>query len=182
MEKKVLTIPNILSMIRIVLIVPIVYFFLNQDYTRSFVSLVISGMTDVADGIIARKCNMISELGKALDPIADKLTQIAVFGCIGSLHRMVFAIFGLLIVFEMTKGIFHLIVRLRTGKTYGSEWHGKITTVILYATAGAHVLFRNISDSMSLGLLAICAIMMTYSFANYIAKCAMILKDEKERQ
>lgn len=179
MEKRVFTIPNVLSCIRILLIIPIVAFFFSGDYAKSFVCLVLSGMSDVADGIIARKCNMCSELGKALDPVADKLTQIAVFGCIGSLHKMVLTIFVLLVVYEIIKGTLHLIVKIRTGKTYGSEWHGKLTTVLLYATAGVHVIFPNIDESLSMLMLAACALMMTYSFANYISKCAMKLKENK---
>lgn len=72
------TIPNLLSFIRI-LIIPffgVAYF--HKQYLLSVVILVFSGLTDLLDGKIARKFNQVSELGKLLDPIADKLTQMTI--------------------------------------------------------------------------------------------------------
>ena len=73
-----LTIPNLLTVIRIIL-VPVfaVLFYRGYFYWAVFV-LFISGLTDFLDGKIARRFNQISDLGKILDPIADKLTQITI--------------------------------------------------------------------------------------------------------
>ena len=85
-SKRILTIPNLLSAFRLVLAGVFAYIYWNaksqQDYNLAVGVLVLSGATDFADGKIARKFHMISELGKVLDPIADKLTQAVVACCL----------------------------------------------------------------------------------------------------
>lgn len=71
-----MTIPNLLSVIRIILIPVFLVLFLKGSYLASVIVLGISGLTDLFDGKIARAFNQVSNLGKLLDPIADKLTQI----------------------------------------------------------------------------------------------------------
>ena len=70
-------IPNILTIIRFLLIPVIVYFIFTGQYLLAFVFFTISGITDVADGFIARKFNLVSNFLKLMDPLADKLTQIS---------------------------------------------------------------------------------------------------------
>ena len=82
-QKKILTIPNIMSFFRLVLIPIIVYLYVvKNSYLWTIILLLISGATDIVDGFIARKFNMISNFGKAIDPIADKLTQLALLCCL----------------------------------------------------------------------------------------------------
>ena len=82
-QKKILTIPNIMSFFRLVLIPIIVYFYVvKENYLWTLILLVVSGLTDIVDGFIARKFKMISDFGKAIDPIADKLTQLALLCCL----------------------------------------------------------------------------------------------------
>ncbi len=76
--KNVWTIPNILTFIRILLVPVFAVLFLKNYYMIALVILLLSGLTDFFDGKIARKFNQISSLGKLLDPIADKLTQITI--------------------------------------------------------------------------------------------------------
>lgn len=71
-------VPNILTLIRLILIAPIVVTIANEEFILAFVFLVLSGITDVLDGTIARKFNLITDLGKLLDPFADKATQVAI--------------------------------------------------------------------------------------------------------
>ncbi|HOA34462.1 MAG TPA: CDP-alcohol phosphatidyltransferase family protein, partial [Clostridiales bacterium] len=72
------TVPNILTMIRIILVPIFAVLFLKGSYIPALVVLLLSGLTDFFDGKIARRFNQISELGKILDPIADKFTQITI--------------------------------------------------------------------------------------------------------
>ena len=85
-SRKILTIPNLLSAFRLVLAGVFAAVYLHaktrQDYHIAVGILVLSGVTDCADGKIARHFHMISELGKILDPIADKLTQAVVAFCL----------------------------------------------------------------------------------------------------
>ncbi|MEZ3496921.1 MAG: CDP-alcohol phosphatidyltransferase family protein, partial [Lachnospiraceae bacterium] len=73
-----LTVPNLLSLIRILLIPVFGVLFYNGHIGWAVIILIVSGLTDFFDGKIARKFNQISELGKMLDPVADKLTQITI--------------------------------------------------------------------------------------------------------
>ena len=79
---RIFTLPNMLSFLRLLLIPLIVYLFETDQYWWAFGMLLLSGATDVVDGWIARTFHLVSDFGKALDPIADKLTQIAVLFCL----------------------------------------------------------------------------------------------------
>ena len=72
------TIPNLLSFIRILLIPVFAYLYYNDMKVEAVAVLAASGLSDMFDGKIARRFNQISALGKILDPIADKLTQITI--------------------------------------------------------------------------------------------------------
>lgn len=72
------TIPNLLSLIRIIIIPFFGVAYFNKQYLWAVIILAFSGLTDLLDGKIARKFNQVSELGKLLDPIADKLTQMTI--------------------------------------------------------------------------------------------------------
>lgn len=71
-------VPNILTLVRFILIAPIVIAIANEEFILAVVILTISGITDVLDGWIARKFNFITDFGKLMDPFADKATQIAI--------------------------------------------------------------------------------------------------------
>lgn len=86
MKKDIFSIPNILSFVRILLIPIFVWLYVTAgtsgEYYLAAAVVVASGITDFLDGQIARRCNMITEFGKFLDPLADKLTQGTLFLCI----------------------------------------------------------------------------------------------------
>lgn len=87
-KDQVLTIPNLLSVIRLALIPLIVWLYVGkQAYSAAVIVILISGATDIIDGAITRRFHMVSDLGKILDPIADKLTQGAVILCLAVKYR-----------------------------------------------------------------------------------------------
>lgn len=125
-EMKILTIPNILSFSRLCLIPLIAWLYCaKQDYIGAGYVLVLSGATDIADGFIARKFNMISDLGKILDPIADKLTQAAMLFCLSTRFPLMLVPIALMLVKELYMGVAGILVIKKTGKVYGANWHGK---------------------------------------------------------
>ena len=102
--------------------------------TWSLIILIISGISDVIDGFIARKFNMISDLGKVLDPIADKLTQAVVLLCITIKHMIILPTFIVLFVKELLT-MFAAIHILSNGtKPISSRWFGKLSTVVIFIT------------------------------------------------
>ena len=167
-QDKILTIPNILSFLRLCLIPLIVWLYVGkQEYLWTLLILALSALTDIVDGIIARKFNMISNFGKAFDPIADKLTQMAMLFCLISRFKYMMLPFVLLVVKEVTTGITSLVSIKRTGTVKGAVWHGKVTTVSLYTMMAIHVIWFNIPRTVSLILVGICIGIMLMSFILY---------------
>lgn len=102
-KDQVLTIPNLLSVIRLALIPLIVWLYIGkQEYSAAVAVILISGATDIIDGFIARKFNMVSDLGKILDPVADKLTQATVILCLTVKYRWMRGLIVLFVVSSST--------------------------------------------------------------------------------
>ena len=124
-------IPNILTITRFLLIPFIVFFIFTNQFILAFVFFTISGITDVADGFIARKFNLITNFGKLMDPLADKLTQIATLAslAIASIIPLWILIIVLVKEFIMIVGASFLY-----GKdvVVYSKWYGKLATVLFY--------------------------------------------------
>ncbi len=93
-------IPNILTLIRLILIAPIVITIAQEKYILALVLLILSGITDVLDGTIARKFNFITDLGKLLDPFADKATQVAILVTLSIKGIIPFWILAIVVVKE----------------------------------------------------------------------------------
>ena len=160
----ILTIPNLLSLLRLVMIPQMMWLYLEkQDLVWTAVLLALSGATDVLDGFIARKFNMVSDLGKALDPVADKLTQIAMLYRVGTSFPEVRILLVLLVVKEAITGIMSLISIKKTRQIQGADWHGKVTTVLLYVLIADRILPGLLSGV----LLILCVLMMLYSMILY---------------
>ncbi len=136
--KNIFTIPNIISFFRLLLIplFVITYFkeSISNHYIWSIIIVFISGISDVVDGFIARHCNMVSDLGKVLDPIADKLTQAVILLCLAINHTSMFLPFSVLFVKELFT-LFAAIHLLSNGtKPISSKWFGKLSTVVIFLT------------------------------------------------
>ena len=167
-RNKIFTVPNILSFCRLAMIPLIVYCYIwleNSLLTAGL--LLLSGITDVADGIIARTFNMVSELGKALDPIADKLTQAVVLACFISKFPYVLAAVVVFAVKEILNGLGNLRLMRSTGKVHGALWHGKISTALLYIVMFIHIIWYTIPPTLSYILISLCIAVMLLSSVLY---------------
>lgn len=176
-SRKIITIPNILSMFRLCLIPVFVLLYLNAangngDHLYYWAAgvLLLSGITDVADGFIARKFHMISDFGKMLDPIADKLTQLAMLACLVFRFPLMLLPFLLLAFKELVSGIAALLFIKETGTVEGADWHGKLSTFLLYTTMLLHLLWYSIPTAVSHSLILACTVMMTLSFVLYMIR------------
>ena len=178
-RKQIFTIPNFLSFLRLCMIPLIIWLYCSQNnYALTAVVLVLSGVTDTIDGFIARRFNMVTDLGKALDPIADKLTQASVMFCLLTRFQMMLVPLLLLIFKEVCNGIMSLFVIKKTGKVCGADWHGKVCTWLLYAMMFVHIVWFDISREWTTALIGICVIMMTLSFALYMVRNYKMLTKE----
>lgn len=176
-SNKILTIPNILSFLRLAMIPLICYCYLAlKNHMLTALLLALSGLTDAADGFIARHFNMISNLGKALDPVADKLTQVSMLVCLVSRFPHMLTALVLLVVKEIINGASNLYLTRRTGKVYGALWHGKLSTAMLYAVMFLHLVWYNIPEMLSYILSSACVVMMLISFVLYAIRNSQLLK------
>ena len=170
-EDRIWTIPNILSIFRMVLIPVFVWTYcgLKNDLATALV-LLLSGISDTADGIIARRFNMITTLGKAIDPVADKLTQIAMLLCLLTRFPSLIILLALLLIKEITGGVMSLLILKRRKLVLPADWHGKFTTFLLYATMLLHLLWGSIPESVSNASIAVCSAVTLMSFVLYFIR------------
>ncbi len=135
-KKDILNIPNMLSLFRLVLIPVYMYIYLNAqdsgDYLLAGIILGISCLTDMVDGKIARHFNMITPIGKLLDPMADKLTQLVLTICLSLKHPIMRPVLVLLVAKELFQSC-AAIIHYRKGKALdGALMSGKICTTVLF--------------------------------------------------
>ena len=167
-KQRIFTVPNLLSFFRLLLIPQIVWLYgTRQAYTQALLVLILSGLTDVADGIIARKFDLVSDFGKALDPIADKLTQIATLWCLVTRFPHMWLPLSVLMVKELFTGAMSLYAVKKSGEVKGADWHGKLCTVLLYGAIGLHMLWSGIPMVLSKLLMLLCMAVMCLSGVLY---------------
>ena len=180
-KHKIVTIPNILSLFRLMLIPVIMWLYIvKEDPVLTTVILALSGITDIVDGIIARKCHMVSDFGKAFDPVADKLTQIAMLFCLVSRFKWMMLPLCVMVIKEVTAGILGLLVIRKTGKVDGAVWHGKATTVSLYSMMIIHLIWYNIPGVISGILIGACTALALLSAFMYGRENVRILLGKKK--
>lgn len=166
-RNQVLTIPNLMSLLRLCLIPVFVSLYLEGKNAATAAVLLLSGLTDVADGWFARRFGAVSDLGKALDPVADKLTQAAMLMCLVTRYPAMLVPFMLLMAKELFAAVSGLLVIRYTGSVPGAVWHGKVTTLLLYGLMILHVIWKEIPISLSNILIGLCVAMMILSLVLY---------------
>lgn len=177
-QKKILTIPNALSFLRLCLIPVIVWLYnCRQDHVLTLLVLLLSAVTDMVDGFIARKFNMVSDFGKMFDPVADKLTQMAMLFCLVSRFPYMMIPFVLLVVKEVFTGITALVSIRKTSTVKGAVWHGKLTTVALYSMMAVHLIWYNIPRPLSLIFVGVCIGIMLMSFILYAIRYVTAIRN-----
>lgn len=186
-ENRIVTIPNILSVFRILLLPLFVYLYLHAETTweflRAAIFLAVSALTDLADGKIARRFNMISKLGKVLDPIADKLTHITIAFCLcWQIPQMIY-VFILLLIKELTMMFMALYGTFRKNRKIwdSAQWYGKVCTMIVFIIFIVLALFPQIPTPVTNTLLIICSISLLGSLFMYI-RMFWLLNSSKHNQ
>ena len=163
----ILTIPNALSLLRLVLIPFFMALYLKGRYYLALLVIAVSGLTDIADGKIARRFNMVSDFGKAFDPVVDKLSQAGMLSCLAVRFPHLLFLFALLAVKEIVSGILALKAIRSTDEMKSAKWHGKLTTVMVYTTICFHLMWPEVPVILSDTLILITMLIMLYSFSCY---------------
>lgn len=180
-KDQILTIPNLLSIVRLLLIPVILWLYcVKQEYKLAVAVIVLSGITDIADGIIARKCNMTSDFGKILDPIADKLTQAAVIICLVEKHKLLLLLIVLFAVKEICMATMGFLAIKKKDSVNSAKWYGKANTVLLYAVVMLLILFPQMPEVLANTLILLCIAMLVFSFVQYARFYKKLFADKKE--
>ena len=182
--KQIINIPNGISIFRILLVPVFVWTYFEEYYYTAGGVLLLSGLTDTLDGIIARKFNMITELGKILDPIADKLTQVTVAVCIAVKNLFTDPILVVLIAIcilkEVIMSIGSLVLMKNGQKPAAAKWFGKVATVVFYA-AMVLIVWLDI-NWLNTVLLFIVTAFMIFALINYFKVFQEIKKQDEKGQ
>lgn len=171
-----MSIPNIITVIRILLIPVVVSQLYLKHFIWAFTLMVISAITDVADGYIARKFNMVTKLGTVLDPLADKLMQFTVFTCLAVYRLIPGWLVVLLFLKEVTMGV-GTAVLLNKKLVIKANISGKFATVIFYTTAFVVFLLKWMNFAQ-VGAVAttLCCVAMVSAFYAMISYAKIFFK------
>ena len=176
-----MNLPNKLTLLRILLVPVFVAFLLweslpNHDLYALLIFSVAS-LTDLLDGKIARKYNLVTNFGKFMDPIADKLTQAVVACCLAKHYGPMKLLFLVLVVKELTQGIYGAYAVKKAGKNDGAMWCGKVTTFYLYAMMALLLLVSGIPVAASSTLIGVGIVLLLWSFISYLLKFNQMVRE-----
>ncbi|MBQ6815175.1 MAG: CDP-alcohol phosphatidyltransferase family protein [Lachnospiraceae bacterium] len=175
-------IPNILCYIRILLIPLFIIVFLNEYYWQSALIVMAASATDVIDGWIARHFNMVTDWGKFIDPLADKLMQLAMLVMAIFKNQWVLILIGVFLLKEVIMLIVGLYIYHRGANLAGAMWCGKLSTVVLDLSLlliiglPAHM----IVDKFVFTLIGIASACLILSFIVYMQAYKKLFRELKE--
>lgn len=185
-KRDLFTIPNMLTYCRFLLIAPFAYYFLTENYIISAVCIVASGLTDCFDGMIARRFNQVTSLGKILDPIADKLTLLAVVICMVLYVPQVLPVLIILLLKDvlMLLGGIDLINKSITPPA--AMWYGKLGTIVFYISVCLIVFLKAAYNyenfAFDLTLLSLTALTMLFALFQYGKIYFQLIKEYSEQE
>ena len=170
-KKEIFTIPNLLSFFRLILIPVYMSIYLKAEKMSEYITagtiLAFSCLTDMVDGKIARKFNMITTFGKFLDPLADKLTQFSLLLSLAIRYPVLWAVFVLFI----SKELFQLFAGILAAKhgyiLKGALFSGKICTTVLFVSFVVMVFFPRIDSAVIDAIAMVDGVFLMVAFADY---------------
>lgn len=171
-----MNLPNMLTVVRLLLIPVFIFTFYNctqNSFITPFVIIVLAGVTDLLDGHIARKYNLVTKLGKLMDPLADKLFQMSVLYVFADNKLIPFWIFYVFLVKELIL-IIGSIVMYKNKITVSAYWYGKLATILFYI---AIITIIFIEGPYGLYALVIAVITTLYAGIRYIVDYLKIRKE-----
>ncbi len=177
-----MNIPNTLTIFRLILIPFFVKFFFSESddhFLNAFIVFMVAGITDILDGFIARTFNQITELGKILDPIADKLMLIAVLVCLVSTGLVPSWILIIILIKEFVMvGISVFLYFPKRLFVIPANIYGKVATLLFFLAVCFILLEANVAISNILLYSAVGVALFAFS---YYLRLAIIDKIESNR-
>jgi cardiolipin synthase len=170
-----LNLPNILTGIRFILIPIFGYYLYREQYTTAVVLFLLGGITDVLDGYIARKYNLITSWGKLADPLADKLMQITALILLTIQHKIPVLILVIITTKELLMGLGSILIYRNKKYVVSANWYGKMATVIFYFAVAAIIIFdlNSLYNNIFIGIAVLCTL---FAFFMYLLSYIRINK------
>ncbi len=171
-----MNIPNIISCIRIMLVPLFVHFYISGSIRAAAAVLLACALSDMLDGMIARRFNMVTDLGKILDPVADKLIQAAMMLCLALKIPRLWILLGLHIFRELILAAMGFYVMRATGLVCGAKWYGKLCTAFIYASMLTLLAVPGIPDRFVTMLIFVCAALIAMCLFMYFSVYLRVLR------
>jgi len=170
-KREVFTIPNYLSLFRLLLIPVYTALYLSAGNSGESVLaaaiLVVSCLTDMVDGQIARRFNMVSNVGKVLDPLADKLTQLSLIICLSIRYPVLRGVLILFVIKELFQ-VSSVCILFRRGRVLsGALFAGKLCTTVLFVSFTVLILIPDLPTKIVTAAAILDAAFLAYSFISY---------------
>ena len=174
-------IPNYLTIVRILLVPVFLILFFNVNIEIAGIVFLIAGATDVIDGYIARKYNWVTDIGKLLDPLADKLMQISAIISLGIVERLPIWLIAFIFLKELGMIIGAAFILKRERVYVKSDWYGKLSTVLLYIDVFLSIFMFGIVGKGAIWFLsALVLISMAFSLVMYAIQAKKNIFDIKK--
>lgn len=185
-KKDLWTIPNILCYIRFALVPVFIVMYIRaqepKQYLQAAAVVFASGLTDFFDGFIARQYNMVTELGKLIDPLADKLTQASLIFVLVVKIKWMFLLLILFVVMQLFMLVAGIVMLKKGKKLNGAKWFGKVSTTVFYGTMLFLVALPTLNTTVTNILMLICGAFLLLSFVLYIKEYVMMYREVKEAE
>ncbi len=163
-------IPNILTTVRLIIIPFFAYSILCEKSLWLSVSLfLLSGVTDIVDGWIARKFDMITDVGSVYDPLVDKLMQITAVVCLAIIKIVPMWVIYFVLLKELTMIIAGSVLYVKKIVVH-SNWYGKAATVFFYTVIFILIVFPDIDESAKSTLLGVLVGVLVLAALGYLLK------------
>ena len=176
------SIPNIMGYFIIVLVFVYMYLFYQSlqgaPYWPVIATIVVSGLTDFFDGKVARRFNMVTDWGKMLDPIADKITIGAIILSLAMKYNIIIYMVALYVVKEGYMAIMGTVLIKKGHKIHGAKWYGKVCTFTTYVILIFILLFTKIRNIWVDSLVILEMAIMIFTWIKYIFYHRELLKEK----
>lgn len=174
-----MNIPNIISCIRIMLVPLFVHFYISGSIGAAAAVLITCALSDVLDGMIARRFNMVTDLGKILDPVADKLIQAAMMLCLALKIPQLWILLGLHVARELILAAMGFYVMRSTGLVCGAKWYGKLCTALIYVSMLLLLAVPGLPEKLVTMLVFICSALIVMCLFMYFSAYLRMLRQRR---
>ena len=183
--RDLVTVPNLITYFRFILVPPFIYFFLNEQFLLAGIMIGLSGLSDCFDGFFARKLNQVTSLGKILDPIADKVTLVAVAVCMVIYIPSILPIMLVLVGKEFLMLLGGFILLLKKMSPPPANIFGKVATLVFYFVICLIIFIKILTGQENMPLiitgLIVVAITMLIALAQYAVMFVKMNKGKNQK-